>query len=89
MTATLFAILALLAFAALALSQPKHHRNLTGKPASPSRRAALHVTGWVALAGALALAIHDHGLGYGLVLLSGALMVSGWIVAMILAVRAR
>jgi hypothetical protein len=77
--------LSLAGLGALALSQAKHHRELTGLALSPARRRALRIAGWTALAVATASCLHSFGVGYGLVVETALLNASGIVLTLALA----
>ena len=83
--------LALAGFAALALSQKKHHRTAFAGARrgllarlSPQQHALI---GWVLVAAATVWYCIAYQIGYGLTVLAAALTVAGWIVAVLLNVR--
>ncbi|WMJ68551.1 DUF3325 domain-containing protein [Stenotrophomonas sp. 24(2023)] len=66
------------AFTALSLAMEKHQQDLHGKAAaSPRRRTAWRVLGWLLLALTFALCVVDHGWAMGPVLWLGTLTVAG------------
>lgn len=76
-------------FAALAISMPKHHRDLFGR--APSRRASLVVrgAGWALLALAFVPAIAAAGSSTGIVLWFALATLTALIVALMLTYRER
>lgn len=79
------ALLTLAGFAALALSQKKHHRAVTGRFPSLARVRALQAGGWAALVLATVWCVRAFGTGYGLVVETALLNAAGVTVALTLA----
>jgi hypothetical protein len=79
--------LTLLGFAALALSQKKHHKAVMRAFPTSGRVRAWQATGWCALLFSTAWCIQTFGIGYGLVVETALLNVAGVIVALTLTYR--
>ncbi len=82
-------LLSVAGFAALALSMPRHHRDLFGRPPSPRRTRALFIAGWVFLAAALMPCIAASGWPVGLTVWFGTVSIAGFAVALAMTVAAR
>lgn len=82
-------LLSVAGFAALALSMPRHHRDLFGRPPSPRRARALFIAGWVQLIAALMPCIAASGWTIGLTVWFGTLSVAGFAVALVMTLAAR
>lgn len=80
-------LLLLCGFAALALSMPKHHRDLFGCALQPALGRALRWGGWASLALALVTAITGSGVSVGIVLWFGLATLAALIVAVMLTYR--
>jgi hypothetical protein len=80
-------LLSFAGFAALALSMPKHHRDLFAKNYRLLWEVALRSVGWALLAASLAPAIIGQGVSIGIVLWIGSATVAAIGVAMLLAYR--
>jgi hypothetical protein len=77
-------------FAALALAQKKHHRVVFADNTSHALAGLPYLpVGWALVAAALVVAVTGHQTGYGLVVLSAALMVSGWGMSLAITYRPR
>jgi membrane-associated phospholipid phosphatase len=81
------AILTLTGFAALALSQTKHHKTLRGTAPAPGRVRWLQAIGWACLASSTAWCVNRFGAGYGLVVETALLNAAGVTIALTLAYR--
>lgn len=77
-------ILATTAFAAIALSMHKHHRDLSGKPPSRLRAWAFTAAGWTLLALSFGACIVASGWAMGSVLWIGLLTVAALVVVLAL-----
>ena len=84
MIAVALVLLCLAGLVALALSMPKHHRDLFGKAPPRMRSLALRVGSWAALAASFATAIADQGVSVGIVLWLGMVTITALAVAMLL-----
>jgi hypothetical protein len=80
-------LLTLAGFAALALSQRKHHKAVTGVIPTLRRIRAYQATGWLALVLATAWCVRTFGIGYGLVVETALLNAAGVVVALTLTYR--
>lgn len=80
-------LLSFASFATLALSMPKHHRDLFGNAPTRSRELGLRGSGWILLTASVIPAIIDHGISVGIVLWFGVITVSALAVAMLLTYR--
>jgi len=78
---------ALVGFAALALSMHRHHRDIFGKAPTVPRRLALRIAGWGLLGMSLATCIATFGWAIGLVHWTGLLTAAGMTVALLLAAK--
>lgn len=74
--------LALAGFAALAVSMPKHHRDLFGGSPRRTRKLALATAGWLFLTASTGSAIARYGVSMGLVLWFGIVTAAAFAVAM-------
>lgn len=89
MIALLAFIPAALGLAMLALSMPKHYRDLHGKLPARTIQWGLRVTGWVFMILSLAVAIMFEGAAIGAVLWIGLLTVAAQLVALMLTYKDR
>jgi hypothetical protein len=80
---------AVLGLAVLALSMPRHHRDLLAKPPSRIMERALRMIGWAFMAVSFAIAIAIEGMTIGAVLWIGLLTVAAQLVALMLTYRDR
>jgi hypothetical protein len=80
-------LLTLAGFAALALSQKKHHMAAFGTFPAPDRTWLLRAVGWLSLTLATAWCIRTFGIGYGLVVETAMLTAAGVIVTLTLTYR--
>lgn len=88
MITSLGLILSLAAFAALALSMPRYHRDLFGEPTNRSLQSTSRIAGWTLLSLSLAVCISGLGVSIGIVLWVGMLTVAALAVAAALSLMA-
>ncbi|EQB13442.1 DUF3325 domain-containing protein [Novosphingobium lindaniclasticum] len=72
-------VLAVTAFAALALSMKRHQRDLAGRTLSEREAGRLRIGGWALIALILAIDIFAFGFGYALVAWAGHLTMGAWL----------
>ncbi|TCM15689.1 uncharacterized protein DUF3325 [Novosphingobium sp. PhB165] len=84
MTHVLGILLALAGFWALAVSMPRHQRDLAGRTLAKSHAFTARWAGWALLAAALAVDIAGLGGGYGLVAWCAHLTVGAWLTVALL-----
>lgn len=89
MVHALLFVLSLAGFICLALAMERHQRDLCGHTFARHRSRQWRLAGWVLLMLALATAILAHGVGFGLVSLSGHTSVAASVVVLALMLRTR
>lgn len=77
-------VLAVAGFAALALSMPKHHRDLIRGALSPRRKLGHRIAGWALLSTSVVLALIGESTSIGIVLWLGLATLAALIVALML-----
>jgi len=89
MTALASLLLSFAAFAALAMTMDKHHRDLFGAPPGKGRRQLFTMAGWLLLAASALPLIQLQGAVIGMLFWLGLLTASALGVAMVLSYRPR
>lgn len=80
-------MLTIVGFAALALSMPRHYRDILGRVPKSRVERAMRWAGWSLLGAGLSAAVASSGLAFGIILWAGLVTVAALFVAIMLAYR--